>query len=597
MKILMATTYVYNKDWEEFTRNKTGLGIMVYDIFKSISLLADTYLITHVITKGRGNNVLRHRLIDVITNICLKDFLQALKWFLGYNQSFGMRMRYAYYVLNKGYFRKVIALLKPDVVHIHGMGFAIRTYIEVCEEMKIPYILTHHGLIGLNASMNALKWEKDYEKSFLIKAEQNGIPVTVISSGMKRRIQEHYIGHESDNIRVITNGTKIPVIGKLSSDFRKDYSISKEEKICVVLGTICERNNQIQIVRAFAKTEWAREHAHVFICGIEKDEESLEEFIKQHNLCGRVHVLPLIECSTIKRLLSQADLNICACKDIGYGMDIIDMAKIGIPTVTFRDLNAVCDLSDRNAILVAEKRSDEEFAQIIDEALQKKWDSAYIQRYGGNAYLERIKDNFEHEYIEMINNGVFNFAKVLDYCRVMKSKGYRLLSYVGNITDNKNQQMLALTINEKLKDEKIYAIYAGKEADNGGLKKIILNNASQNLMVGFCDELESLWPLIDLNVFLSKNDGFGLSIIEAAKNGVPSIAYSDLDAIPDLENKAYLVTIDGKTTESVAHSIRYALSNAWDSEQIKECSTFFSLERMADKYLDLYKEVSTFHNN
>ena len=97
---------------------------------------------------------------------------------------------------------------KPDIVHIHGIGTITESYIRICEEMKVRYTVTLHGLIGLNDSVSAPVYEKQIERDFLIKAEKNNIPISVISSGMKARIEENYLGKKANNITVITNGTK-----------------------------------------------------------------------------------------------------------------------------------------------------------------------------------------------------------------------------------------------------------------------------------------------------------------------------------------------------------------------------------------------------
>ncbi len=65
MKVLIATTYIFNHQWPEFTRNCTGFGLMVNDIFESISKETDIYLISQVITKGHGK-VIRHTWGDVV---------------------------------------------------------------------------------------------------------------------------------------------------------------------------------------------------------------------------------------------------------------------------------------------------------------------------------------------------------------------------------------------------------------------------------------------------------------------------------------------------------------------------------------------------
>ncbi|MFR7831647.1 MAG: hypothetical protein ACLU3F_09950 [Blautia wexlerae] len=44
--------------------------------------------------------------------------------------------------------------------------------------------------------------------TFLIKAEKNNIPISVISSGMKARIERKVFRKKANNITVITNGTE-----------------------------------------------------------------------------------------------------------------------------------------------------------------------------------------------------------------------------------------------------------------------------------------------------------------------------------------------------------------------------------------------------
>lgn len=409
MKVLMATTYIYNKEWPEFTRNKTGLGIMVFDIYNSVSASEETRLITHVLTEGRGNGIIRHNRKDILRCIRLKDVPQAISWFLKYKQSFGMRLRFSYYVLNKGFVKRTIQEFSPDVVHVHGLGLATKTYMDVCEELHIPYVLTHHGLIGLDKSVHAPKWNRDFERDFLVRAEKENIPVTVISTGMKKRIEENYIGHEAKNIVVVTNGTKIQndisdIVPNL--DIRTKYGISNEEKICIVIGSVCERKNQIQIADAYAVSKWAKHHSHVFFCGNDATNGMIQSVINSNGLQERLHVLGFVTPDKLKQLIAQADINIVASRDEGFGLSIIETGIMGLPTVTFSDLDAVEDLYDEKTMITCESRNTQAFAECIDEALQKEWDRDYIKNYSKRFSLEKMAEQYEKEYTMIINGGV-----------------------------------------------------------------------------------------------------------------------------------------------------------------------------------------------
>ena len=400
MKILFATTYIYRKEWPEFTRNRTGFGIMVEDIFEGVSQENDTYLFSHVVTKGHSN-VLRHTWSDIFKNAKLRDWTRGIRYFCRYKQNVKGRARYFYYGINGGAFRKAIKDIKPDVVHIHGISIAIKTFIDVCKEENVPYVVTLHGLIGLDKTILAAKWDKDLERDFLIEADQKNIPVTVVSSGMKKRIEENYLHHISSNIEVICNGTKIPfkeeVLNIDELDIRKAYGLKAEEKIIVVVGSICERKNQVQIISALA-TGKVTEPYQMFFCGADTTNGQLETAIQKAGLQKKVHFLGFLPHQSVELLLQQADLNVVASKDEGFGLSIIEAFAFGVPTVTFADLDSVSDLFDANAMVLVPERDDVSLANGINAGLKINWNRAWIEEYSKRFSIDKIISNYMEEY-------------------------------------------------------------------------------------------------------------------------------------------------------------------------------------------------------
>ena len=326
MRVLIATTYIYKKDWTEFKRNRTGFGIMVNDIFESISQETDAFLLSQVITGGHGK-VLKHTWGDVFGNARLKDWIRGIKYFFSYSQGLKKRAKYFYYGLNSGAIRKAVETIKPDIVHIHGIGVAVKPYIDVCEEKKVPYVLTLHGLIGMDDTIRVPEWDKKMEEDFLIVAEKKGIPVTVISSGMKHRIEKKYLHHAAKNISVVCNGTKNPydegLIEAEYLDLRKQYGLMDEEKIVVAIGSVCERKNQLQIVRAIA-TRKVSTPCHIFFCGADVTNGEAQKAINELGLEDRIHLLGFLPRKKIDQILDQADLNVVASRDEGFGLSIIE---------------------------------------------------------------------------------------------------------------------------------------------------------------------------------------------------------------------------------------------------------------------------------
>ncbi len=589
MKILIATSYIYKQEWPEFTKNRTGFGIMVNDIFECISEDDEVYLISNVITKGH-NKVLKHTWLDVFLNAKPRDWINGVRNFFKYKQGLKDRIRYFYYALNAGSIRKTLKQINTDLVYVHGIGEQIKSYFEACEEEEVPYIVTLHGLIGLDKSIKTSVWDKQMEKDFLISADRNGIPVSVISSGMKKRIEENYLYHEAKNISVVCNGTKIPYIKELINleniNLRSLYQIT-DEKIIVVIGTICDRNNQIQIVRAI---ENVKASCQVFFCGADAMNGLVQSEINKAGLSKKIHMLGFLSNEKVEQILEQADLNLVASKEEGYGVSIVDAYRFGVPTVIFEDLNVVSGLYNENAMLKIEDRSDEALVEGIEKGLNQQWNKEWIKTYAKGFCFDNVVDHYKAEYQQaLIDGGYMSIAKTCDYISVQKRKGFKILSYIGNITENKNQFQLVMLMSE-LNEKNIIAVLTGREMDGGQTRKVVIdNNLSDSVIfAGFCSEMDSLWINVDANVLLSKNDGFGLSIIEGYMRGVPSVMNNELDAYEDVNVDNALIGVSISNMTDVKNAILASLRFTYNSKAISLSANAFSLKEMARLYKNIY---------
>lgn len=588
MKVLIATPYIFKKEWPEFTKNRTGFGLMVNDIFESVAENHETYLLSQVITKGHGN-VLKHTWRDIFVNARLEDWGKAIRYFIEYKQGLRNRLKYSYYALNTGSIRKTIRTIKPDLVHIHGISMQIKPFIDVCKKENVPYIVTLHGLIGLDESVNVASWDKQIEKAFLIEADKECVPVTVISTGMKRRIEENYLGHEASNITVICNGTRIPyderTIALDEIDLRKQYGLN-DEKIVVVIGSVCERKNQIQVIEALKSVKTP---CHVFFCGADDTNGYVQNIVNELGIRNRIHFLGFLTREMVEQVLDQADLNVVASRDEGFGLSIIEAYTHGVPTVTFSDLDIIPGLINEKATIKVDKRDGISLAKGIEKGLNKQWDNNWIKVYAKTFSLEEIAERYRVEYQNTLSEGGYtSIAKTCDFLAIKRMLGYRVFAYIGNITENKNQIEL-VKIMPNLKDEKIIAILAGREVDDGQVRQYIIENRIENvILAGFCSEMDSIWCNIDLNVFLSKNDGFGLSIIEGYLRGVPSVMYDDLDAVEDLRIEGlYAISRDSKALYNSLLEIK----DKWNSKIILQQASRFSIEQMSANYVMLYKKT------
>jgi glycosyltransferase involved in cell wall biosynthesis len=403
MRILMATTYIYEKQWPEFTRNKTGFGMMVRDIYQSISEDEEVYLISHVLTIGHEKSVLKHTISDVLRSAKLSDWIQGILWACKFNQPIKGRIQYFYYCLNKGYVRKVIKNLKPDVVHIHGLGQSTKTYMEVCEELHVPYVVTLHGLIGLNDTVTATNCDKTYEKLFLIKADQEDIPVTVISTGMKKRIEANYLHHEAKNISVVTNGIRLNP-NKFRQDkrieddlYRQILSCKKEEKkIIYYVGNISKNKNQIQLVRVMKLVLAVNPDVIAVLFGQECDGGFTKGLIHKEQLENNIIIAGF--CKEMYKFWPLADLNVLLSLCEGFGLSIIEGYNFGIPSVIIKDFDAVEDIYSKDAMMLCGNRNDDVIANVLLKALTVQWNKDAIVNLSKKYDLRNIAERYNECY-------------------------------------------------------------------------------------------------------------------------------------------------------------------------------------------------------
>ena len=434
MKVMIIAPYIYDDNIIEFTKNKTGFGIMVQNIVSSVAELENVVLLTRVITKGKNEKnfkILSHTWGQFFSNAKLKDWLIGIKAFFANGVTVKDRARHVFYEVDGGYVRKQIQKEKPDIVHIHGIGTITESYIRICEEMKVRYTVTLHGLIGLNDSVSAPVYEKQIERNFLIKAEKNNIPISVISSGMKARIEENYLGKKANNITVITNGTKkndendtkfIREEGTLTqekfqeyySDCLKQndlypklsdtyaylqYSKKNGKKILFFVGNITKNKNQMQAVEILKNTK-VFENTLLVLWGREVDNGEVRKKIAEYQLHKNVILGGFNDRMDI--FWKFCDVNLFLSLNDGFGLPIVEGYMHGVPCVTFEDLDATQDLYYPEAMLKVKDRSNESVTDTLKIALDKNWKYEEIIEIGNMFSIDIMSEKYVNWYKEVM---------------------------------------------------------------------------------------------------------------------------------------------------------------------------------------------------
>ena len=407
---------------------------MVQNIVSSVAELENVVLLTRVITKGKNEKnfkILSHTWGQFFSNAKLKDWLIGIKAFFANGVTVKDKARHVFYEVDGGYVRKQIQKEKPDIVHIHGIGTITESYIRICEEMKVRYTVTLHGLIGLNDSVSAPAYEKQIERDFLIKAEKKNIPISVISSGMKARIEEKYLGKKANNITVITNGTKksdendtkfIREEGTLTqekfqeyySDCLKQndlypklsdtyaylqYSKKNGKKILFFVGNITKNKNQMQAVEILKNTK-VFENILLVLWGREVDNGEVRKKIAEYQLHKNVILGGFNDRMDI--FWKFCDVNLFLSLNDGFGLPIVEGYMHGVPCVTFEDLDATQDLYYPEAMLKVKDRSNESVTDTLKIALDKNWKYEEIIEIGNMFSIDIMSEKYVNWYKEVM---------------------------------------------------------------------------------------------------------------------------------------------------------------------------------------------------
>lgn len=396
MKILVATPYFYDFRHKEFSYTPSGFGYMVKDILNSISDNDDVFVFTHQFSTGYSEKytVLKHKKQDVLKYLRVKDLkkgvLDATSNKIGINTA----LHYLYYQIDKGAFTQAIKKVNPDIVHIHGLTYQTRPFVETCLELKQTFIVTLHGLNGLNETIMLPDVEKKYEKKEIKELCERNIPITVISSGILEKIKTVY-GITVGNIRIILNGTNF--LPQTLSD-RKN---GKYEILCI--GSISFHKNQTQLIDAVKNLPTSyKNRLHITFVGIDSDGIDLNKYITLAKLEGIAEYKGFVPREEMAGLWEKADLNVVMSKEEGFGLSMIEGFMYGVPTLTFSDLDAIADIYNKNAFELFKTRDVEEIQNGIINCMERDFNRKEIIEWGKNFTMDFIGKQYSELYRKIL---------------------------------------------------------------------------------------------------------------------------------------------------------------------------------------------------
>ena len=391
MRILQITPYVTNNSVPILNRNITGFGYMVYDIAKFMAIREDVdCLVLNKRYQSFVNDKINFKGISWLS--ILKNFFSCIPFWIWvrliakYNLSAKSVVHTGYYWMLSGVIRKTLNDGHYDMVHIHGAGLYTEFVISSILKSNVPFLLTLHGLVSFSDSVILEKGIKKFEKDLLQKFSSNKWYLSVISTGMKKKI-ESYIGEfNTKRVRVISNFISESIDNKCNREgivIRNIYNIPDNAKIILYVGNISKHKNQELMVEAYSRLPYELQHnMYVLFCGnIKNDGNNVlnsichSDFKKHLILCGN------IPKEDISNYYSQANAVALLSVSEGFGLGLIEGMHYGLPSIASRNIESYEDLYSEEVMIGVDVNDIDDVVKGLESLLTNQWNQQIIKKY------------------------------------------------------------------------------------------------------------------------------------------------------------------------------------------------------------------------
>ena len=403
----MITPYVTIEGRPEFERNKTGFGYMVMDIAKAVGKMEHVDVLA-TDTRGIGFEYEGVRFLKrpMIGYLCCLFNCLSLGTLLGLRKNFSMSngsfIRLVYYWLMTGFLHKLLKEGNYDIVHIHGCDFSTELWMKVCRKCGQKFIVTLHGLNSFSDTVNLDPAGKQYERDFLKRVTEGECRITVISTGMKVKIENSYGAKDCGNITVVCNSFNI--IDNLSNEIniRNKFDIPQDAKVLLYVGNISENKNQRQMIEAYVLLpEEVRNNTWVLFCG-GGDLKSLQLGVLRLPVADQKHLVLCgpVEKSEMSNYYKASDGVILLSVAEGFGLSLVEGFHYGVPCAMFKDMDAFQDIFESYAVVSIEERNNKAVAKKLELLINREWDKQAIIKYSEKFSKEIMAKNYIKTYYE-----------------------------------------------------------------------------------------------------------------------------------------------------------------------------------------------------
>jgi glycosyltransferase involved in cell wall biosynthesis len=404
MRILHVTEYITIDGVKPFERNRTGFGYLVASIAKSQVALSNDVTVYNIYSFADEYNYCGVRILNRSKLDCFKklSFLTDINYLLCFLRLFKPRFTELFSVifscLNRSSFRKEILTGNYDIIHFHSVTIFSYPLLELVASKGLNFCVTLHGL---NSFGHLHDRECNYrlERLFLWKAINLSWNVTLISSGIKKRIEKHF--DRTVNFEVILNGV-IECEKNLLHTNIPDQIFSSDRKIGLYLANISERKNQRYLISKFHQIpSQIREKVIILHAGEPSTEFSITELIEESGFIDQLFYVGYLSRSEVNVLLERVDFTILLSEDEGFGLSLIEGFAHGKPAMIFDDMDVANDILNIESS-VSVSRSLEGLIEGLEQIVSNSWNKESIINFGKKFSMSNVASLYLNYYKEIL---------------------------------------------------------------------------------------------------------------------------------------------------------------------------------------------------